>query len=361
MKISEEKLVTFLEKEGLDAFYVHNPVNVRYICKYSGGDAYLLILKNKLYLLTDPRCLEHAEAECPEYDCVDWRPYGSIVKGLAEVLKRESIKKLGVEGEYVSCDMFEDIEKEYAKEAACEIVSYTNVIEDFQAVKEEEELPYIRNACEISERALERLYKDIRPGVTEKELEAKLAMYMAMEAADVKSCPYIVLSGARSAGAQTNPTMKAVEYGDPVLIDFGCKFDGYKAGITRTVIVGIATKKQKEIYQLVLDIQEKCIKAVKAGVKAKEIYKLAEDMVQGTGYEPYFCQTLGHGIGLFAHQRPYINAKSEDVLEENMVITIEPGICIPGFGGIRIGDELLVKKDGCVNLVQTGKQLLEVF
>ncbi len=361
MKISEEKLVSFLEKEGLDAFYVHNPVNVRYICKYSGGDAYLLILKSKFYLITDPRCLEHAESECPDYDCVDWRPHGSIVKGLAVVLKQENIKKLGVEGEYVSCEMFEGMEEEYAREAACEIIPYTNVIEDFQAVKEEEELPYIKAACEISERALKRLYGDIRPGVTEKELEARLAMYMAMEDADVKSIPNIVLSGLRTAGAQINPTMKAVEYADPLLIDFGCKYNGYKAGITRTVIVGIATEKQKEIYQLVLDIQEKCIGAVKAGVKAKELYEIARDMLKGTGYESYFCQTLGRGIGLFAHQRPFITADSEDVLEENMVITIEPGIYIPEFGGIRIGDELLVKADGCVNLVQAEKQLMEIF
>lgn len=361
MKISEEKLVLFLEKEGLDAFYVHNPVNVRYISKYSGGDVYLLILKSKFYLITDPRCLEHAESECPDYTCVDWRPYGSIVKGLAEVLKRENIKKLGVEGEYVSCEMFEGIEKEYAQEAACEIIPYTNVIEDFQAVKEEGEFQYIQAACEISERALERLYGDIRPGITEKELEARLAMYMAMEDADVKSCPYTVLSGIRTAGAQVDPTMKAVEYGDPLLIDFGCKYNGYKAGITRTVIVGIATEKQKEVYRLVLDIQEKCIEEVKAGMRTKELYRIASDMVRGTGYEPYFCQKLGRGIGLFAHQRPFIKADSEDVLEENMVITVEPGIYIPDWGGIRIGDELLVKKDGCVNLVQTDKQLLEIF
>lgn len=357
MKKSEEKTVSYLEKEHIDAFYIHNAVNVRYICRYSGGDAYLLILKDKFYLLTDPRCLEHARSECPDYECIDWRPYGSIPKCLGYLVKKESIKSMAVEAEHISCGMYEEL----CMECRCGILPLSGVPEGFQAVKEKEEIDCIRIACEISRRALTKLYGDIRPGITEKELEARLTMYMAMEDADVKSSANIVLSGARTSMLHGIPSMKAVEYGDLVLIDFGCKYHGYTADITRTVVAGKAEKKQKEVYQLVLAVSEACIRHMKAGVRAAKLHKIAMDMIAGTGYEPYFYQSFGHGIGLFVHQKPFVAAQSEDVLEENVVMTMEPGIYIPGWGGVRIEDDLLIQKDNCIDLVHLDRQLTELF
>lgn len=357
MNIAEEKLLDYLKKEQVDAFYVHSPLNVRYICKYSGGDAYLLVLKNKRYLLTDPRCLEHAQSECPEYECVDWRPYGSIASCLGEIVKKENISKLAIESHILSAAMFEEIQNT----CQCEFCFCDGIIEDFQVVKDEEELCCIKKAIEISERALQKLYKDIRPGITEKELEARLAMYMAQEDADVKSSYNIVLSGARTSMLHGIPSMKAVEYGDLVLIDFGCKYHGYTADITRTVVVGKATKQQKEIYDLVLRINESCIQYMKPGMRASDIYEIAMNMIRETEYEKYFYQSFGHGIGLAVHQKPFIRAMSEDVLQENVIMTIEPGIYIPGWGGIRIEDDILIQKEGCKNLVSSPKQLIELF
>lgn len=367
MKLSEEKLVSYLEQENIDAFYIHNPVNVRYICKYSGGDAYLLILKHsspdnangghKFYLLTDPRCLEHAESECPDYTCIDWRPYGSIAKCLGAITRQENIHTMAVESGHLCVGMYDEIHEE----CASELIPRPGVLEDLQVIKETQEIQCIRTACEISSRALEKLYGDIRPGITEKELEARLTMYMAMEDADVKSSANIVLSGSRTSMLHGIPSMKAVEYGDLVLIDFGCKYHGYTADITRTVVAGKATAKQKEIYQLVLDTNEKCIANMKAGVSADSLYKIAMDMIAGTEYEPYFYQSFGHGIGLFVHQKPFVRKHSEDILMENVVMTMEPGIYIPQWGGIRIEDDLLIQKDGCTNLALPDKQLLELF
>lgn len=357
MKKSEEKLVSYLEKENIDAYYIHNAVNVRYICRYSGGDAYLLILKEKFYLLTDPRCLEHAQSECPEYECIDWRPYGSIAKCLGYLTEKEQIRSLAVEAEHMSYNMYEEV----SSVCRSEIIPLSGVLESFQAVEEKEELDCIRAACEISQRALMKLYDDIRPGITEKELEARLTMYMAVEDADVKSSANIVLSGARTSMLHGIPSMKAVEYGDLVLMDFGCKYHGYTADITRTVVAGKATEKQKEIYRLVLEISEACISQMKAGVRAQELHRTAMDRIKGTGYEQYFYQSFGHGIGLFVHQQPFVAAHSEDILEENTVMTMEPGIYIPGWGGIRIEDDLLIQKDNCIDLIHLDRQLTELF
>ena len=276
MNIAEEKLIDYLEKEQVDAFYVYSPLNVRYISKYSGGDVYLLVLKNKRYLLTDPRCLEHAQSECPEYECVDWRLYGSIASCLGEIVKKENVNKLAIESHILSEAIFEEIQHT----CQCEFCFCEGIIEEFQVIKDKDEINCIKKAVEISERALQKLYKDIRPGITEKELEARLAMYLAQEDADVKSNYSIVLSGARTSMLHGIPSMKAVEYGDFVLIDFGCKYHGYTADITRTVVVGKATEQQKEVYNLVLRINEACIQYMKSGIKASEIYELANNMKQ---------------------------------------------------------------------------------
>lgn len=357
MNISEEKLVNYLKNEQIDAFYVHNPLNVRCICGYSGGDAYLLIMKDKFYLLTDPRCLEHAQSECPDYECIDWRAYGSITTCLTSMIKEKNIHKLAVESHVLSVSMFEEIQNG----CSCEFHMCEGIIEEFQIVKREEEIRCIRTAVEIAERALHRLYNDIRPGITEKELEARLTMYMAQEDADVKSSPNIVLSGERTALLHGGPSMKAVEYGDLLLIDFGCKYHGYRSDITRTVVVGKATKKQKEIYDLVLRIKQACISQMKAGVKASQLHETAMKILDGTEYKQYFYQAFGHGIGLSIHQKPFIKSESEDVLKENVVISLEPGIYIPGWGGVRMEDNIVIKKDSCENLVSLPEQLLELF
>lgn len=357
MKRSEERLVSYLEKEKIDAFYVHHPVHVRYICKYSGGDAYLLILPQKFYLVTDPRCLEHAQDECPEYECIDWRPYGSIESCLTFLVEKERIHSMAVEEEHISCGMYETLQKQ----CGCTIVPTRNVIEDFQEVKEEEEISCIRIAAEIAQRALEKLYASVRPGVTEKELEAKLTMYMAIEGADVKAGFNTVLSGRRTTFNYGVPTMKAVEYGDLVWIQTACRYHGYLAEAGRTVVAGKASRLQKRRYEQVRQIHELAIHSIRCGEKITDFVRKLEREKDTMEDATYFLTGCGNGTGLSGGQRPHLYEGEDGMIEADTALTIETGISVPDWGGIHLADGVLVQKQKTADLVHLSWELPELF
>lgn len=352
-----EKLLDYIEKEKLDAFYIHRPENVSYISGYSGGDAYLLILPHIWYLLTDPRCLEHAQSECPDFTCVDWRPMGSITAGLAFLLKKENVHTVGFEADFLNIQFYQDVLNAYP----CEMVPTEGVIESFRAVKTPEEVRKVRVACEISSQAFEYICQYIRPGVTEKELEARLAAWMQSHGADVKTSPNIVISGSRTSMLHGTPSMKAVEYGDLVLMDYGCKYKGYTADMTRTVVAGHATERQREVYGYVRKMLEAGLAAAGPGVRAEAIHDAALQVIADTEYLPYFYHSIGHGFGLFVHESPFVRPQSPDTLQAGNTMTVEPGLYIPGWGGIRIEDDILVKEDGIEDLTLATRELVELF
>ena len=353
----KEKLLAYIEKEKLDAFYIHRPENVRYISGYSGGDAYLLILPHIQYLISDPRCLEHAQSECPDFECVDWRPLGSIPAGLAHFMEKENVHTVGCEADCLNIQFYQDIQKLYP----CQMVPTEGVIEAFRTVKTAKEIQDIRTACDISSKAFNYICDYIRPGVTEKELEARLAAYMQSNGAHVKTSPNIVISGAKTSMLHGTPSMKAVEHGDLVLMDYGCKYNGYTADMTRTVVVGRATDRQKEIYGYVQKMLEAGLAAAGPGVGAEAIHDAALQVIENTEYPPYFYHSIGHGFGLFVHESPFVRPGSPDVLQAGNTMTIEPGIYIPGWGGIRIEDDILVTEDGIENLISAPHDLIELF
>ena len=353
----EEKLLSYMEKEKIEAFYIHKPENVRYICGYSGGDVYLLMIPGHWYLLTDPRCMEHAQMECPMYDCIDWRPYGSIMSCIASIAQKENLKSIAFEADCINVAFY----RKLREPTSYELLPVEGSVEEFRTIKTESELADIRIACEISSRAFEYLCGQIHPGVTEKELEAKLAAWMQCQGSDVKTSANIVISGAKTSMLHGTPDMKAVEYGDFVLMDYGCKYNGYTADITRTVVVGKATEKQKEVYQYVKEMNEAGIAAACDGVPAENIYLAAYKVIENTEYIPYFYQSIGHGFGLFVHEHPFIRPMGTDILKAGNTMTVEPGIYIPGWGGVRIEDDILITKTGNENLVSAPKDLIELF
>ncbi len=353
----KEKLLAYITKKKWDAFYIHRPENVRYISGYSGGDAYLLIMPHVWYLLTDPRCMEHAQTECPDYKCVDWRPYGSIPACLGAIAREEKIHTIAFEADCVNIQFYNQLQSV----TSCQLIPTEGVIEEFRTVKTEEELKNVRAACDISSRAFDYICGQIHPGVTEKELEAKLAAWMQCQGADVKTSSHIVISGAKTSMLHGTPSMKAVEYGDLVLMDYGCKYNGYTADITRTVVVGKATERQKEIYNYVQKMLEAGISVAKDGVRAEAIHDAALQVIADTEYLPYFYHSIGHGFGLFVHESPFVRPESPDVLQAGNTMTVEPGIYIPGWGGIRIEDDIRITEEGCENLVSASHDLIELL
>lgn len=346
-----------MKDNGLDGFYVSSKINVRYISGYTGDDSYLFITPNCYYFLTDARYTEQAQAECPDYEIIDCREFpGDMGMLIGHLAKEQGVTRVGFEETQVSYQTYRGLNAG----AGVELVPTAGVIEEMRTIKTPEEIQYLRNACDISCRAFERIIKDIRPGVTEKELAAKLSLYMVSEGADTMPYGNILISGARTSLLHGIPSSKAIEYGDFVLMDFGCQFKGYMSDMTRTVIVGKPTAKQREVYELEKRMVEDSLAAMKAGVPVKDVYEASIAAIKDTEYFKYHYTGIGHGIGMFVHEPPFMGPKSSELLKAGNVRTIEPGIYIPDWGGVRIEDQVLITEDGYENMISTTRELIEL-
>lgn len=353
-----EQLREYMEREGLDGFYVAKPANVRAVSAYTGEDSFLFITKSKQYFLTDPRYTEQASYECPEYEIRNWRSTRSrsIGEAVALCAEEEKVERIGFEQDYLTFGAWKSMQDAMK----VELVPTLNVIEELRAVKTPEEIKNLTVACDIASRAFEKILKDVRVGVTEKELASKLAHYMVMEGADTKPYGGILISGARTSLLHGIPSNKAIEYGDFVLMDYGCQYKGYLSDMTRTVVVGKADEKQKEVYNLCRRMTEETEASVKAGVTGTSCYEASLKAIEGTEYFQYHYTGIGHGVGLFVHELPNIGANCGNILPENSVMTVEPGLYIPGWGGVRIEDQGIVTKDGYENLISATHELIEL-
>lgn len=353
-----EELKTYMEGEGLDGFYIANPANVRCISGYTGADSYLFIDRGNQYFITDPRYTEQAGQECPEYTIINWRASKgySVGSALAETVQKDGVKTIGFEEDYLTYQTWRSMQELLS----AELIPTQDVVESFREVKTLEEIRRLRISCDIASRAFERILKDIRVGVTEKELASKLAHYMVMEGADTQPYGGILISGARTSLLHGIPGKKAVEYGDFVLMDYGCQYDGYLSDMTRTVVVGRADDKQREVYELCRRMTEDTEAVIRPGVTGRECYEASLKAIEGTEYYPYHYGGIGHGVGLFVHELPFIGSNSRAVLKADSVMTVEPGIYIPGWGGVRIEDQGIVTADGYENLISATHELIEL-
>jgi Xaa-Pro aminopeptidase len=351
-----KRLREVMEKNGWEGFLVTQPINVNYVSHYTGVDSYLLFTRSKKYFLTDPRYTEQASKECPDYEIFEWRPFGSLGKAVAHLADQEGLSNLAYEASHLTVSQYRMMEADIR----AELVPTEGVIEEFRSVKSPEEIHCLKAACEIASRAFEQILKEIRVGVTEKELAAKLSLFMVMEGADTQPYGNILISGARTSLLHGIPSEKAVEYGDLVLMDYGCQYHGYLSDMTRTVVVGRATSRQREVYALEQKMVQSVEDFLKDGVSAADAYSESTKVIEGTEYFPYHYTGIGHGVGMFVHEVPFMGPKSGDMVRENNVMTVEPGIYIPGWGGIRIEDQGLIRKDGFENLISAPKELIEL-
>lgn len=337
--------------------FISRPVNVKYVSHYTGEDSWLFITGQEKFFITDPRYTEQVSYECPDYTILEWRgTYGSVAKAVAAAAEKHGIKTIGYEGTHLTVTQYQEIQAE----TKAELVPADGVIEEFRSIKRPEELHCSRVACDIASRAFERIIKDIRVGVTEKELAARLSLYMVLEGSDTQPYGNILISGARTSLLHGIPSQKAVEYGDLVLMDYGCQYHGYMSDMTRTVVVGRATTKQREVYRLEQQMVEDMEQFLKDGVSASEAYHRSIKAIEGTEYYPYHYSGVGHGVGMFVHEVPFMSPVSKDVIRAGNVMTVEPGIYIPGWGGIRIEDQLLITETGNENLISATKELIEL-
>lgn len=353
----DKRISEILKEKKLDAILVSDPFNMRYITGFRGGEGYVYLSEQRQVLLTDSRYTTQARDEADGFEIVQVDGTADYIKRLYGFMQEENVKVLGFEDEhliYVSVKGLQD---------GCpgvEFAALGGALNRLRIIKNEAELKALRQAEHVGDLAFEEILKIIRPGMTELQVAAELEYSMKKNGAVRTSFETIVASGINSAMPHAIPSEKKIESGDFVTMDFGCMIDGYCSDMTRTIVVGKADEKQKEIYNIVLQAQLAALDAVKAGMKGSEVDKVARDIIYSAGYQECFGHGLGHSVGLFIHEDPRLSPKCHEVLEENMIQTVEPGIYVPGFGGVRIEDMIIVKKDGHENLTHSPKELLEV-
>ena len=356
-EIVTERIREYMGKQGIGGFFISRPVNVKYVSGYTGEDSYLFLTADQKYFITDPRYTEQVSYECPDYTIVEWRKeYGSIPGAAAGLAEKEGLKSIGFEADHLVVDFYRQLEEK----TKAELVGLEGVVEELRSHKTPKEIEYLRAACEIASRAYEKIQKDIRVGVTEKELAANLSRYMVLEGSDTMPYGNILISGARTSLLHGIPSEKAVEYGDLVLMDYGCQYHGYLSDMTRTLVVGKATPKQKEVYRLEQQMVQDTEDYIRAGASIRGAYEASIQAIRDTEYFQYHYSGIGHGVGMFVHEIPFMGPRAEGDFHENTVMTVEPGIYIPGWGGVRIEDQILIKDDGIENLISATKELIEL-
>lgn len=344
-----------LEQYGIDAMLLTEEYNRFYACGFAstGTDGVCLVTKQANYYFTDSRYTVAAEREVEDAAIAITSPDRGYTVLLNEVIEMEGLKKLGFDEDYMTVTDF----RRYEKKLNCELVGASKLMAELRTVKDEEEIRRLTKAQRISEKALEEIMDFIRPGVTEKEIAARLQYLMLLHGAEKMSFDPIVVSGENSAMPHGVPSDKKVENGDFITMDFGCVAEGYCSDMTRTVALGYATDEMRKVYDTVLRAQTEAIAATAAGKSGKEIDGIARKIIEDAGYGEYFGHGYGHGVGVEVHEEPGVGSRSTAPLPAGAVTSAEPGIYLPGKFGVRIEDVVVIREGGCDDLALAPKNL----
>lgn len=310
---------------------INSRANIFYYSGFTSEDAVLLITKDKRFLFTDSRYTYQAHIQAPDFEV------RNISEGIKKVTDGIMIDALCFEEDSVSVAEFASLQKLGKK-----LIPSSKAISKPRHIKDAEEINRIKNAEELASCAFDALMEKISVGMTELDVALFLEFYMRKNGALAVSFPTIVASGVRSCMPHGEASDKMIESGDFVTIDFGCILDGYCSDMTRTVVMGNASSKQKEIYNIVLEAQTKAIESIKVGMRCSEVDAVARNIIKEYGYGDNFGHSLGHSLGIEIHESPNYSPKSEDICRAGNVITVEPGIYIDGFGGVRIEDVVVI-------------------
>ncbi|NBG88789.1 M24 family metallopeptidase [Isachenkonia alkalipeptolytica] len=342
-----------LKEKELDGILIFNPENRQYVSGFTGSAGYVLISEKEQIFMTDFRYIEQAKKQTEGFEILEI----SRDNPVTDIINGYKFKNLGIEDDFLTYEQYLNFNE---KLEATELVPLKRALIELRSVKTNEEIYKIQEAAKITDNAYEHIIKKIQPGMREIEVALDLEYFMKTQGASKVSFDIIVASGHRSALPHGVASEKTLEKGDMVTIDFGCVYQGYCSDMTRSFVLGQATEKQKEVYHTVLEAQNTALAAVKPGKTGKELDEIARSIITNKGYGKYFGHGLGHGVGLEVHELPHVNHLGEKAMEAGMVITIEPGVYIPDFGGVRIEDLLAVTEDGYKVLSNTPKELIEI-
>lgn len=339
---------SILKEKNLDAIIITSPENLYYFSGFTGGEGLIVFSSEKKCVIVDGRYTIQAKEQAKDFEVIEYSvmPY--------KIVSDMGFKNIGFEDKTISYNAYRNM---------CDAIDghfegVSDSLNEFRKIKTEEECNNIRRAEKIGDMAFEHILPFVKPGVTEREIALELEFFMKKQGASALSFDTIVAVGARSALPHANLTDAKVETGKVVLLDYGCVYNGYCSDMTRTVAVGSVDDKTKNIYDIVLRAQVSAINAIKPGVSNKDVDKIARDIINESGYGKTFTHSLGHGVGLEIHEQPNLSPRSVDILKKGNIVSVEPGIYIEGFCGIRIEDLVLVTDDGCENFTHSPKDLI---
>jgi Xaa-Pro aminopeptidase len=351
-EIRQKAARKILEAHPLDGILFCGLENIRYLCGFTGSDGAFLLTRKEAHFLTDSRYWTQSEEEVKSSKIIRYR---KKTEGITSLLSDLGLGRIGFESSSLTFSLYRALVKNLAN--GKELVPLEEELKNLRAVKDPGELALTENAIDLASRAFEHLLGKMKEGVLEREIALEMEFFMKKSGAEDLGFDIIIASGKRSALPHGKASLKRIEKGDFILIDFGSMFQGYHSDHTRTVVCGPPTPEQQKIYRIVKEAQEMAIEAVRPGIPIQEVDAAARDHIRENGYDEYFGHGLGHGIGLAVHEDPVVNRDNKDPVQEGMVFTIEPGIYLPGWGGVRIEDMVRVGPKGAELLTYLPREL----
>lgn len=340
----------------LDVILVSQAANRRYLSGFTGSAGYLLISKRKSILATDFRYIEQSKAEAPDFPVVQIT--GELKRWFPKLISDWGVKRIGFESNDLTLSSYRQLVQGARKlppKARPLLIPTQGLIESLRAIKDIGEMKSLNSAAALADAAIEHANNVLEPGVTERELAWILERFLREKGSENLPFEIIVASGPNSALPHARPTDRQILSGEPIVIDLGARIDGYCSDITRTICLGEPSERLKNIYRTVNEAQITAIKKLRTGMTGEEADSPARGVITESGYANAFGHSLGHGVGLAEHEQPRIGPNSADILIEGMVFTIEPGIYLEGWGGVRIEDMVSLEKSGPRVLTQSKK------
>ena len=359
-RMAEANLEGFLVGAPVEDIFHTHAANRRYLSGFTGSTGWLLVSADHAFIAVDFRYVEQAESECPQFTV--FRATGGVDKWFASIVGEAGLagKRIGFEPADITVQAFQGIKK--AAQAMPEpdrpkVLAAPTLLTDMRAIKEPAEIEALQRAVDVGDAAFTTVAQRIEPGWTERRVALEIESEARRLGADGLSFPTIVAAGPHGAMPHAQPRDHAIEDGDGVVIDMGVIVGGYCSDLTRTIVVGKPSAKFREVYDIVLSAQRTAEEIVRSGMTGEEAHMLAHNVIAEAGYGENFGHGLGHGVGLLIHEAPRLARLSQDELKDGMVLTVEPGIYISGWGGVRIED-MAVLENGKARVMTTAPKLM---
>lgn len=348
--MKQQKLVELLKQYQLDALVILSPYNRRYLSGFTGSSGGLVITPQQSYLITDFRYTNQAADQAEGFEVVLQK--SSLLQSIVDFCKEQNIHSIGFEGDLITYQQYKALSDNL------KVTDIAGQIEKIRMIKEPFEIELIQKAADIADEAYHHILEFVKPGMTEMQVNNELEFFMRSKGASGSSFDTIVASGYRGALPHGVASDKVIEQHEMVTLDYGAIYKGYISDITRTFAVGEPVEEMRKIYDIVLNAEITALEKVRAGMTGKEADDIARNIIKEAGYGENFGHSLGHGIGLEVHEGPMLSQRGDIVLENNMCVTLEPGIYVEGLGGVRIEDDVLVTENGLKRFTQSTKDLI---